>query len=383
MKKQFVLDPAITFLNHGSFGACPAVVLEAQRAWQDEMEKNPVAFLSRRSGSLLREARVALGALLGADPDHLVFLPNATHAVNTIARSLRLAAGDEVLATDHEYGACDHTWRRACLRSGATYVQAEIPLPFEAGTFTDRVWAAVTPRTRVLFLSHLTSATALIFPIEELCRRARTAGILTVIDGAHVPGHLDLTLDALGADFYTGNCHKWLCAPKGSAFLYARPEHHALLEGLAVSWGYSEDLAGHAPYTGASLLESHHQWQGTRDLSAFLAVPAAIRFQAEHRWETVRRDCHRLAAAALERICAFTGLEPICRDADFGQMVVIPVPCADPAALQSTLYDRHRIEIPVTQHRGRTFVRISVQGYNTEADIEALVAAIRSATSPA
>ena len=377
MKKQFALAENIVFLNHGSFGACPLAVLEDQQHWQMEMEKNPVAFLARRSGELLREARSVLGQYLGADPAHLVLFTNATTALNTIARSLKLEAGDEVLTTDHEYGACDNLWERACRDAGARYRRVELPLPFRAEAVTDRLWAEVTPRTRVLFLSHITSATALILPLEDLCRRARAAGILTVIDGAHAPGQLPLALERLGVDCYVGNCHKWLCAPKGSAFLHARPEHHALLEGLVVSWGYAPEPGGHDAYTGSTLFERRHQWQGTRDLAPFLSVPAAIRFQARHDWDAVRARCHAMAAATLHRVCALTGLEPVGQDCDFGQMVAIPVPPTDPMALQAALLETHGIEIPVTVHRERTFVRLSVQGYNTQADMDALVTALR------
>jgi isopenicillin-N epimerase len=378
MKKQFVLDPGLVFLNHGSFGACPLPVLEAQARWQREMERNPVAFLGRRSAGLLAEARAVLAGQLGADPADLVFVTNASTGVNTVARSLRLRAGDEVLTTDHEYGACDNTWRLACAASGAVYRRAPVPLPFQAAAFTGRVWAQVTERTRVLFLSHITSVTALILPIAELCRLARAAGILTVIDGAHAPGQIPLDLEALGADFYTGNCHKWLCAPKGSAFLHARPERHAALDAVVASWGYSPDVAagGHDLYTGTSLLERRQQWQGTRDLSAFLAVAEAIRFQEANDWEEVRRRCHALAGEALERICELTGLEPVCGDGDFGQMVVIPMPAVDPVELQRRLFEEHAIEIPVTRHGDRIFLRISIQGYNTREDVDGLVEAV-------
>lgn len=380
MKNLFLLDPSLTFLNHGSFGACPAKVLESCQWWQREMERNPVEFLGRRSAGLLAQSRAALAAYLGAQPEHLVYVANATSGVNTVARSLLLREGDEILTTDHEYGACDNAWNHVCRHTGAVYVPVEIPLPFRAEEFTERIWAGVTPRTRVLYLSHITSTTALIFPIAELCRRAREAGILTLIDGAHAPGQIPLNLDELGADFYTGNCHKWLCAPKGSAFLHVRPEHHRLLDATVVSWGYSTKIEGHTgfdAYTGSTLFERRMQWQGTRDLAAFLTVPAALEFQARHGWDQVRRDCHRLAAETLERICSLTGLSPVCTDADFGQMVVIPVPPMDADQLKTLLFDRHRIEIPVTTHKDRLFVRISIQGYNTREDADALVAAIR------
>lgn len=329
---------------------------------------------------MLAQSRAVLAQHIGAKPEHLVYVPNATSGVNTVARSLPLRAGDEILSTDHEYGACDNTWRFVCQHTGAKYLPVEIPLPFQAGEFTDRIWAAVTPRTRVIFLSHITSTTALILPLWELCERAREAGILTLIDGAHATGQIPLDLDALGADFYTGNCHKWLCAPKSAAFLHARPEHHQLLDASVVSWGYSSVIAGHTgfdAYLGSTLLERRLQWQGTRDLSAFLSVPAAIEFQARHDWDRIRHDCHALAAQTLQRICKMTGLSPVCTDADFGQMVVIPLPPMDADLLKQTLFERYRIEIPVTSHQHHLFVRLSIQGYNTRADADALVDAIR------
>ncbi len=379
MRELFLLDPGIVFLNHGSFGACPTEVLAAQHAWQREMERNPVEFLGRRSGALLAASRERLAAYLGARAGDLVFLANATTGVNTVARSLDLRAGDEVLTTDHEYGACDAAWEFACRRSGARYVRVEIPLPFAAGEFADRLLAAVTPRTRVVFASHIASTTGLIFPVGELCERAREMGVLTMIDGAHAPGHVPLSLDALGADFYAGNCHKWLCAPKGAGFLHVRPDHHARLDGVVVSWGYCAEVEGHTgfdAYTGSTVLERRHQWQGTRDLSAFLAVPAAIDFQAGHGWDEVRPRCHALLGETRDRIRARTGLAPICADRDFGQMVAIALPPCDPEALRAALFERHRIEVPITTHRGRQFVRPSFQGYNTRADADALVAAL-------
>ena len=377
---MFLLDPDLIFLNHGSFGACPAQLMQSYQRWQMEMERNPVEFLGRRSADLLAQSRAVLAKALGADAGNLIYLPNATTGVNTVARSLRLQPGDEILTSDHEYGACDNTWEFVCQHTGARYVPVEIPLPFKAEEFVQRLWAGVTPRTRVIFLSHLSSTTALIFPLTELCRRAREAGILTLIDGAHVPGHLPLNLNALGADFYTGNCHKWLCAPKGAAFLHVRPEHHALVDAGVVSWGYSATITGHTgfdAYTGSTLLERRLQWQGTRDIAAFLTVPAAIAFQAEHDWDRVRQNCHAMAAQTLHRIYAITALPPICADTDFGQMVAIPVPPMDAQRLKDTLLERYRIEIPVTSHKGALFIRLSVQAYNTQQDLDALVDAVR------
>ncbi len=378
MRDLFLLDPGVVFLNHGSYGACPREVLAELQRWQIEMERNPVEFLGRRSALLLGAAREPLAACMGARPEHLVYLPNATTGVNVVARSLLLQPGDEVLATDHEYGACDATWRFVCAQRGAQYTRVEIPLPFERDAFVARMLAAVTPRTRVIFVSHITSTTALIFPLAALCAAARERGILTLIDGAHAPGQIPLALDALGADFYTGNCHKWMCAPKGAGFLHARPEHHALLDAPVVSWGYAAEAGGHTgfdAYTGKTLLERRLQWQGTRDLAPYLSVPAAIAFQARHGWPAVQQRCHAMAAEALRRIGQRFGLPPVCSDADFAQMVVLPVPHRDAEALRQRLFSESRIEIPVTQHGSHTFVRLSVQGYTTEDDIERLFAA--------
>ncbi len=377
---MFLLDPDLIFLNHGSFGACPAQVMQTYQRWQMEMERNPVEFLGRRSAALLAQSRAVLAKTLGADPENLIYLPNATTGVNTVARSVHLQPGDEILTSDHEYGACDNTWKFVCERSGANYVPVEIPLPFNAAEFAQRIWDRVTPRTRVLFLSHISSTTGLIFPLAELCRRAREVGILTLIDGAHAPGHIPLDLNALGADFYTGNCHKWLCAPKGAAFLHVHPQHHALVDAGVISWGYSATISGHTgfdAYTGSTLLERRLQWQGTRDIAAYLSVPAAIEFQAQHDWDRVRQRCHAMAAQTLHRLCAITSLQPISQDDDFAQMVAIPVPPMDAQLLKDTLLARYRIEIPVTSHQDRLFVRLSVQGYNTSEEMDALADALR------
>ena len=386
MREHFLLDPDVVFLNHGSFGACPREVFADYQRWQLELERNPVEFLGRRSGLLLNQARQKLAAYLGADPADLAFVANATTGVNTVAQSLRLQAGDEVLSTDHEYGACDATWLRACQAAGAHYRRVEVPLPFDADTWAARLMAAVTPRTRLIFASHISSTTALIFPVAELCAAARQHGIPTLIDGAHAPGHIDLDLDAIGADFYTGNCHKWLCAPKGSAFLHVRPEHQAQIDATVVSWGYVADRSG-APgghtgfdaYTGSTPLERRLQWQGTRDIAAFLAVPAAIDFQQRMDWPVWRQRCHELACDTRRRVAQRNGLAAIAPDAAQGQMATIPVRSSDAEGLRRWLFERHRIEVPVTQHASRTFVRVSVQAYTAQAELDALVQALADA----
>ncbi|WP_395687540.1 aminotransferase class V-fold PLP-dependent enzyme [Caenimonas koreensis] len=378
MRDQFLLDPALAFLNHGSFGACPREVFEAQQHWQLEMERNPVEFLGRRSAKLLFESRRALGAYLGADADHLIYIPNSTTGVNIVANSFALSAGDEVLTTDLEYGACDATWERVCAQRGAHYRHVEIPLPYERERVAPRLMAAVTPHTRMIYLSHITSTTALILPVADICKAARARGITTLIDGAHAPGQIELDLAAIGADFYVGNCHKWLCAPKGAGFLHARPEHHDMLDATVISWGYAAGTGGHTgfeAYLGRSAFERKLQWQGTRDIAAWLAVPAAIEFQARHDWPAVRARCHGLARHAHDALAHRHALAPIARDDDWAQMVAIPVPAQDTEALRQRLFDESAIEVPVTSHAGHVFVRISIQGYNTMEDVERLLAA--------
>jgi isopenicillin-N epimerase len=378
MRDLFLLDPDLVFLNHGSFGACPRDVFEEQRRWQLEMERNPVSFLGRRSAELLAQARAALGAVLGARGEDLVFVPNSTTGINVVAQSFPLEPGDEVLSTNVEYGACDAAWQHVCAKRGATYRRIEIPLPYEREKVVDRLIAAVSPRTRLIYASHVTSTTALILPVVELCTAARKRGIATLIDGSHAPGQITLDLDAINADFYVGNCHKWLCAPKGSGFLHARPEGQATLDATVISWGYAQDTGGHSgfdAYLGSTLFERRMQWQGTRDISAWLTVPEALRFQDRHDWPRVRQRCHELAAHAVQVLTRRHGLRVVAQDGDWAQMVVIPVPPQDPEALRRRLLEESRIEIPVTTHAGQCFIRLSVQGYNTPADINHLLAA--------
>ena len=373
-----LLRDDVAFLNHGSFGACPRPVFDAYQRWQRELEAEPVELLGRRLDGLLAQARARLGTYLGADADDVVFVPNATHGVNIVARSLiaDLEPGDEVLGTDHEYGAVERTWRFLCGQRGAVYRSQPIPLPLhDPSEVVERFFAGVTERTRVIVVSHITSPTALTFPVAQICRRARERGILSIVDGAHAPGQLDLDLEALGVDFYSGNCHKWLCAPKGAGFLYARRERQPLLNPLVVSWGWQARTPGPSPF------QDIFGWIGTDDPSAFLSVPAAIDFQTEHDWPRVRAACRRLAAAARERIGALTGLSPMCPDGAewWTQMCAIPLPASRPATgeeLRARLWEDYRVEVPITDWQGWRFVRVSIQAYNTERDVERLVAAL-------
>jgi isopenicillin-N epimerase len=304
----------------------------------------------------------------------LVYVTNATTGLNIVARSLALGPGDEVLASDHEYGALDRTWRFLSRKRGFTYTNQPVRVPITgAAELVESFWRAITPATRVIFLSHITSPTAVIFPVEEICRRARAAGILTVIDGAHAPGQIPLDLDALGADVYSGNLHKWLCAPKGAAFLYARPEVQHLVEPLVVSWGWESETPGPSRFI------DEQEWTGTRDLSPFLTVPAAIQYQHEHDWPRVRAACHGLLQSALQRIRQRGALPLLYPDTPewYSQMGTAQLPPqTDIIALKARLYDEYRVEVPLIEWNGHKLVRVSIQAYNTLADVDRLLEAL-------
>jgi len=371
LQKQFLLDPSVTFLNHGSFGATPKPVFQDYQRWQKIMEKQPVEFLGRRIPFLLAESRKALGKYLGTSADNLVYTQNVTISLNIIARSLNLGLNDEVLATNHEYGAVDRTWRFLSKKRGFKYVNQPISTPIGSSeNLIAKFWRAVTPNTRVICVSHITSPTAILFPIEEIIQRARKTGIITIIDGAHAPGQVMLDLDSLGADFYGGNLHKWLCAPKGAGFLYARPEAQSLIKPLVVSWGYESETPS------ASKFIDEQEWWGTRDMAAFLSVPAAIEFQEKYHWDKVREACHQRAKDAQKRICELSGL-PSLHPPEwnwFRQMFAAPLPpSTNVVEVKSQLYDEYRIEVPVFEWNGNKLIRVSVQGYNTERDLDYLL----------
>ena len=338
---DFLLDPGVTFLNHGSYGACPAPVFARYQELQRELERNPVDFLARRFDALMAESRAALAGFVGARPDDLVFVPNATAGLNAVIRSLRLQAGDEVLTTRHEYGAVTRTWEFA----GATLVYAE----------PEELVEAIGPRTRAVSVSHITSPTALVLPVAEICAAAREAGVLAIVDGAHAPGQLPLDLEALGADVYAGNCHKWLSAPKGAGFLWARSEHQRWIEPLVISWGYGDDRS----------FADRHGWQGTRDPAAALTIPAAL--EAHGRFDL--DGCRSLAASFHDRLPPF-GTTPA------PQMWTTEIATDGPEELQRRLYDEFRIEVVVREWEGRSLLRVSIAPYNDAEDVERLLDAL-------
>jgi isopenicillin-N epimerase len=374
-RREWDFAPGVCYLNHGSFGPPPRRVLAARADWLARLAANPMEFYLRRLGEYLWQAQEALARFVGTAADNLVFSDNATTAMNLVADSFPLAAGDEVLTTDHDYGAVLRIWQRACDRAGARLVVQPVPLPVEsAAGIVEQILAGATPRTRLLVFSHVTSATALIFPAADLCRAARERGIFTAIDGPHAVAQIELAIDELDCDFYTASCHKWLSAPLGSGFLYVHPRRQAAVRPSVVSWGRTLD--GHPPGWRDEL-----NWIGTRDPSAFLAVPAAIDLLESVGLPAFRQRTHHLAQLARQRIEAVTGLPGISPDlpAWYRSMVALPVPRPAAAApdLQRALWQRNGIEAPLVAFGEQCLVRVSCHLYTSSEDVEKLAQALK------
>lgn len=381
MKSQFLLDPEIVYLNHGSFGACPKPIFENYQHWQRELEREPVQFITKKQSVYLQHAKEALSNFIGCSAKDFFFTANPTVAINTIMRSLKLKPGDEILATDHEYGAMDKTWNFYCKQTGAKYVRQSISLPvISKETLIEEFWRGYSPKTKVIFINQISSATALIFPVKEICDRAKELGLLTIVDGAHVPGHIDLNIADLDPDFYTGTLHKWMLAPKGASFLYVKDTLQKQIDPLVVSWGYESDSS-----EGSQFLD-YHEYQGTRDVAAFLTAPAAIEFLKANDWQFQSARCKQLIRDNYADFCRIAGSKPICPITEefLGQMCSIPIHTQNPLELKEVLYSKYHIEIPVMKIDHGIFLRISMNAYNGQSDLDKLHKAlmdIKSTTS--
>ena len=382
---EWTLDPSVDYLNHGSFGACPRAVLDTQAALRAELEREPVDFLDRRLPAMLDAAREALAAFVGADAGGLVVVPNATSGVSTVVRSLEpeLRAGDELLTTDHAYNACRNAIDFVAARTGARVVVVRIPFPLRDPV---EAFAAVldgaSERTRVALVDHITSPTALVLPLAEIIAALAARGVDTLVDGAHAPGQIPLDVAALGAAWYTGNCHKWICAPKGAGFLWSREDKRASLHPLTVSHGYNTRRPGR------SALHDEFDWQGTGDPTPFLCVPAAIRVVGgllPGGWNELRAKNRALALAARAILAAALEVEPPCPESMVGSMASLPLPAGEPYPvvgdhldpLQQQLRERYDIEVPVMTGPSGRLLRVSAQLYNEPAQYERLAAALR------
>lgn len=370
---QFLLDSTITFLNHGSFGACPQPIFDEFQRFQRELELDPVHFIQKKLPVYLKQAKAPLGEFIGCNPKDFFFVPNPTVAINTVMRSLQLQPGDEILATNHEYGAMDRTWHFYCKKSGAKYVRQPITLPVVSKEqIIAEFWKGYTSKTKVVFLNHISSSTALIFPVKEICDKAQELGLITIVDGAHVPGHIDLDLADLNPDFYTGTLHKWMLAPKGSSFLYVKKEFQDDIDPLVVSWGY-ESLA-----PSESRFLDYHEYQGTNDHSAFLCTPTVIHFLKENDWKAKSEACKQIVFENYQRFCDLLQTQPIAPiTSEFlGQMASIPVKTTKPAELKDLLYNQYKIQIPVMLLNDKVYLRYSINAYNTQEDLDVLYRAL-------
>ncbi len=371
---EWMLDPAITFLNHGSFGACPRVVLRAQRELRDRLERRPGRFFDDDLEGLLDGARSELAAFLGGDPENLAFVQNATTGVNTVLRSLRFATGDELLTTNHEYNATINALRFAADRDGARVVVARVPFPVDG---PDDVLAAilerVTPRTRLAMVSAVTSPTALVFPIAQLVADLEGRGIDCLVDAAHVAGMLPIDLRSLDAAYVTGDTHKWLCSPKTGAFLQVRPDRQASIHPLTISHGLND------PRTERSRLHLEFDWPGTVDPTSYLSIPAALRFVTDREpdgWPGHMATNRDVAIEGRRVLCSALGLEPPAPESMLGSMAALPLPLDTPPNLGQMLFDGYGIEVaagrwPVDAARASgeapqaQVLRVSAQRYNS------------------
>ena len=386
MAKHWPLDPKVVFLNHGSFGSCPRPVLEFQLGLRDRMERQPVQFMVRDLEGLLDEARAAVAGFVGAQADDLVFVGNATAGVNTVVRSLNFAPGDELLVADHEYTACRNALDYAAARAGATVVVADVPFPFESvEQIVQSIMSRVTPRTRLALIDHVTSQTAIVLPIARLVRELAERGVDTLVDGAHAPGMVAVDLTALGSAYYTGNCHKWLCAPKSSGFLHVRADRQELIHPLSISHGLTSTRKDRSRF----LIE--FGWTGTADPTSCLTVAESIRFMdglLPGGWPAIMAQNRSLAVAARKILCQALEIQAPCPEEWIGSMASVPLPDNLPEErpkapsyldpLQDALMAKHNIEVPVIPWPGfpKRLLRVSAQLYNSPAQYQLLAEAM-------
>ena len=369
IKDFFLVDPNVTFLNFGSFGACPKPVFDEYQALQLELERQPVQFFVKDGMKLLAQARERLAEYVGCNSDDIAFVTNPSYAINTIIKTFPFVSEDEILTTNLEYGALDRAWKYYAEKANAKYITSEISLPLTTKeVFIQEFWKGYSDKTKAIFISHITSATGLILPVKEIITEAKKRGLITIIDGAHVPAQIDLNIDELGADIYAGACHKWMMAPKGSSFLYVNKENQKWVDPLVISWGYDSDNPSHSQFL------DYHQTNGTRDYSAFLAVPTCIDFMEENDWRSISKQCHEIVINNAKRFCDLLGSKPICPlTSEFiGQLLSIPIHTDDPMALHDILIDKYKIEVPIPVENGQPYIRYSIQAFNSEADLDRL-----------
>ena len=384
--RHWLLDPGVDFLNHGSFGACPSPVLEAQQQLREELERQPIRFMLRDLPGRLALARKALGSFVGADPDDLAFVSNATTGVNTVLRSLRFEAGDELITTNQAYNACRNALTAAASRDGATLVVADVPFPVRSpAEVVEAILGRVTSRTRLVLLDHVTSPTGVVWPVKQIVGALAGPGIDTLVDGAHAPGMLPLNVEDIGAAYYSGNCHKWICAPKGAAFLHVRRDRQHRIRPLTISHG------ANSTRRDVSRFRLEFDWVGTQDFTPFLCVPEALRFMGSllpGGWSELMEHNRQSALRARNILGDALQAPPPCPDEMLGSLATVALPDGEPASprsaleidpLQDALFEKFHLEVPVVSWPAppKRWVRVSSQIYNTDAQYRRLASALR------
>ena len=373
IKEKFLLEKDVVFLNHGSFGSCPKPIFDNYQYWQKLLESQPVQFLHEYLYPGLKKSRIALGNFIGCSEKEILFFQNPTTAVSNIIHNLNLNPGDEVLMTDHEYGALVRAWNVWGEKNGVKIVQQKIPVPIKnENEFNEAFFKGITKKTKVIFISQITSPTALIFPMKKIMKYAKSNDIITIVDGAHVPGHIELNIHNLGCDFYTGAIHKWMCAPKGTSFLFVKKEHQSWVKPLIYSWGKDGDDP-----TPSEFLQDF-QWQGTRDMSSFLTIPTSIEFYKKN-LKGLHRQCRDLNKMAFNTFQSILETDPISVGGRWiGQMVSHPLPKNIDPNIKSILWDKYKIEIPIFTWNKQNYIRLSIQVYNDEKDVNTLMRALKA-----
>ena len=373
-KELFLLNSKITYLNHGSFGACPKKIMNQYFELQKELERQPIDFLDNNIDKSLKKSRKALSGYIDCNYKDLVFFPNPSTAINMVAKSLAINEGDEILTTSHEYGALVKAWKFICNQNSAKYVEFNPTLPLQLkSNFLEDFFDKITNRTKIIFISHITSATALVFPVKEICDEARKRGIISIIDGAHAPAHIDLSIKNINPDIYVGACHKWMLSPKGSSFLYANKNIQKILKPLVISWGWESENPGESSFL------DHNQWQGTNDISPYLIIPFVIDFLSDNKWREVSMECKKINLESRERLLELFDEKILCDNSLnwLGQMSSIVLPKCNVQHLYSYLKSKN-IEVPIFEWNNMQILRISIQAYNNKDDITCLIKHVKS-----
>jgi isopenicillin-N epimerase len=374
-KSIFLLDRDIYFLNNGSYGATPREVFDIYQSWQRELEFQPIQFFQKKLTPAINRSKDQLSRFISCDGSDLILIKNATYATNLVVRSLDLREGDEVLMTDHEYGACVNSWQFWSEKVGFTIKKIHTPLPIDSSDVVESFRSAISSETKVIYFSHITSATAQLLPVKELIQLCKERDLISVVDGAHAVGQVDLSIKRLDPDFYYSNIHKWLFAPKGTAFLYTKKEKQTLIKPLIVGWGWGDERN---LFTGSDYIDSN-QFYGTDDLSSFLVIPESIKFFHYFNIAQKRLECREIVSKYLSLFSQLLGKNPLYSGSKHPiQMGIFEIPkIYEVGELKSLLIDRYKIEIPVTEWDGRVFIRISFQVYNRESELDYLYQTIK------